>query len=132
MSESAMIKGISMVSVYAVDFEASMTFYRDILGLQDWQPMGEQAAYFRFGVASDGNPFGMYLIGGRKPLPADLERPARTTFSFDVPSVSALAAHLRSNNVRLAFEEPMDMGQGYFWLQAFDPSNNVIEFLGQQ
>lgn len=130
MNDSTMIKGISMVSVYAVDFDASMTFYRDILGLQDCQPMGEQAAYFRFGTASDGNPFGMYVIGGRTPLPADLQRPTRTTFSFDVPSVSAMAKHLKANGVRLAFEEPMDMGQGYFWLQAFDPSNNVIEFLG--
>lgn len=75
---------------------------------------------------------GTYLIGGRNPLPDGLERPIRTTFSFDVPSVSAMAAHLKHHGVRLVVDEPMDMGQGYFWLQVLDPSNNVIEFLGPQ
>lgn len=43
-----------------------------------------------------------------------------------------MAAHLKHHGVRLVVDEPMDMGQGYFWLQVLDPSNNVIEFLGPQ
>lgn len=132
MNDRIRIQGLSMVSVYAVDFKASFDFYHDILGLTDWQSMGDNAAYFRFGAASDGQPYGMYLIGGRTEPPSADVHPARTTFSFDVPSVNAMFDHLRSHGVRMAMDEPMDMGQGYFWLVAFDPSGLPIEFLGRE
>lgn len=123
------IRGVSMLSVYAVDFEASLAFYRDVLGLTEVQPMGPRAAYIRFGEASDGNPYGLYLIGGREPLPAQ-EKPARTTFAFDVPSAGEAFAHLKEHGVPTDIDEPMDMGGGYFWFTAYDPSGLPIEFLG--
>ncbi len=76
------IRGIGMISVYAVDFEASLAFYRDVLGLGDVQPMGDKAAYIRFGEGPGGEPLGLYVIGGRTPPPGtslSRARPSRST-----------------------------------------------------
>jgi catechol 2,3-dioxygenase-like lactoylglutathione lyase family enzyme len=124
------IKGVSMLSVYAVDLEASVAFYRDVLGLTDVQPMGARAAYIRFGTTADGNPFGLYLIGGNEAA-AGAEKPARTTFAFDVPSARETFEHLKAHGVATDLGEPMDMGGGWFWFTAYDPSGLPIEFLGQ-
>lgn len=128
------IAGLSMISVYAVDFEASLAFYRDVLGLTNVQPMGEQAAYLRFGQTLDAQgedaPFGLYLIGGNAPLlPGKL--PTRTTFAFDVVSVRGTFDHLKATGTRIDMDEPMDMGGGHFWFTAYDPSGLPIEFVGQ-
>jgi hypothetical protein len=32
--------------------------------------------------------------------------------------------------VKIAQNEPMDMGQGDFWFQFYDPSGNILEVLG--
>ena len=123
-----------MVSVYAVDFEASLAFYRDVLGLDDVQPMGKKAAYLRFGRAPDAQgedaPFGLYVIGGNE-RPPEGKLPARTTFAFDVASVHATFEHVKAAGVRTDMEEPMDMGGGYFWFTAYDPSGLPIEFVGK-
>ena len=124
-----------MVSVYAADYETSLAFYRDVLGLSDVQPMGPKAAYLRFGPTRDAEgrepSFGLYLIGGHEPHGGE-KLPARTTFAFDVASVRATFDHLKAAGTRMAMEEPMDMGEGYFWFTAFDPSGLPIEFLGRE
>jgi len=124
------IRSVSMISVYAVDLEASLAFYRDLLGLTDVQPMGPKAVYIRFGKAADGQPHGLYLIGGNTP-PPEAEKTSRTTFAFDVPEPRATYAHLRSHDVRLVPDEPMDMGDGWLWFTAYDPSGLPVEFLAK-
>ncbi len=127
------VTGLSMISVYAVDFEASLAFYRDVLGLSSVHPMGEHAAYLRFGETHDAQredaPFGLYLIGGSAPLPAG-KPPTRTTFAFDVMSVRGTFDHLKAAGARIDMDEPMDMGGGHFWFTAYDPSGLAIEFVG--
>lgn len=124
------IRSVSMISVYAVDLEASLAFYRDLLGLTDVQPMGPKAVYVRFGKTADGQPYGLYLIGGNAP-PPEAEKTARTTFAFDVPEPRRTFEHLRSNGVPLTPDEPMDMGGGWLWFTARDPSGLPVEFLGE-
>lgn len=124
------IRSVTMVSVYAVDFEASLAFYRDVLGLGEVQPMGSQAAYIRFGKGPNDEPYGLYLIGGNA-APPRAEKPARTTFAFDVPRPRKTYEHLRSHGVKLVPDEPMDMGDGWLWFTAHDPSGLPIEFLGK-
>ena len=134
MESEHRIHGLSMISVYAVDFEASLAFYRDVLGLDEIQPMGQKAAYIRFGRMQDAQgeeaPFGMDLIGGNAP-PAEGKPSARTTFALDVASARATFDRLKAAGVRLDLDEPMDMGGGYFWFTAYDPSGLPIEFLGR-
>lgn len=130
MTKRPTLSGIAMVSVYAVDYDASFDFYHRILGLTDFSPMGETSCYFRFGTSSDGAPYGMYLIGKREPIPTGSQKMAKATFCFDVPSVKAWYDYLKSNGVKVPMEEPMDMGNDHFWFTAYDPSGIAIEFVG--
>jgi len=130
MTNRPKLSGIAMVSVYAVDYDASFDFYHRLLGLTDFSPMGDTACYFRFGLSSDGAPYGMYLIGKQEPMPTGTTKMAKSTFCFDVPSVQAWFAYLKSNGVRVPQTEPMDMGHDHFWFTAYDPSGIAIEFVG--
>lgn len=128
----AAIKSVGMVSIYADDFDRTMKFYVNTLGLTDVQPMGERACYIRFGRTADGNPYGMYIIGGKKPAPEYDPQASRTTFAFEVQSAGTLFGILRDAGVILLQDEPMDMGGGWFWFNFLDPAGNVIEILGER
>lgn len=123
MSDTA-IAGVAMISVYASDFDASFQFYHVLLALEHWHPMGDSACYFTLP-----DERGMYLVGRCTPAHADI-RSAHTTFAFEVASAQAMYRKLKAAGVELLQEEPVDMGQGYFWFQLYDPSGNVVEILG--
>lgn len=124
MDNPATITGVEMISVYADDFATSFDFYHHLLGLADWSPMGDIAAYFRLP-----DERGMYLLGKRKSAPRP-KNEIRTTFCFGVDSAFKMMAHLREAGVELFFEEPMQMNEETYWFEAVDPSGNIIEFLG--
>ena len=123
MSSTA-ITGVAMISIYAVNYEESFSFYHSLLGLEQWSPMGEYACYF---LLPDGR--GMYLVG-RYNAREDNPRSIRTTFTFEVSSAFDMYAKLKESGIDIIQSEPMDMGQGYYWFQFYDPSHNIVEILG--
>jgi predicted enzyme related to lactoylglutathione lyase len=123
-TDTTKITGVSFVSVYVDDFRAAFAFYSELLGLEQQYDMGENACFFRLGHDS-----GLYVEGGNSR--AELKRDtARATFTFGVPSAGAMFDKLKSAGVKIAQSQPMDMGQGDFWFQFYDPSGNILEVLG--
>lgn len=118
------IQSISMGSVYAEDYGESYKFYNGILGLDEVSPMGDKACYFDFG-----NDQGLYLEGGFELLGAD-EKSAKAAFAFKVGSASKMYDKLKKRGVRLIQPEAMKIGENIFWFQCWDPSDNIVEFLG--
>jgi len=45
--------------------------------------------------------------------------------------VRATFHHVKEAGTRIDMDEPMDMGGGYFWFTAYDPSGLPIEFAGK-
>ena len=113
-----------MGSVYAEDYDESYRFYNGILGLDEVNPMGDKACYFGIGEEQ-----GMYLEGGYEPPEPGFDN-AKATFTFQVASASQLFAKLRKNAIRTIQKEPMKMADDIFWFQCYDPSGNIVEFLG--
>ncbi|MBS1536394.1 MAG: VOC family protein [Bacteroidetes bacterium] len=126
MENQTTITGIDMISIYAEDYPASFAFYNGLLGLDDYSPMGDFACYFRLP-----DERGMYLIGKRIRA-ARPKTEIRTTFCFAVGSASAMFEKLRNAGIECLFEEPMEMGNNYYWFEAVDPSGNIIEFIGKK
>ncbi len=118
------ITGIDLVCVYARDYADSFQFYSVILALADWTPMGEKACYFKL---PDGR--GMYLVGGFQEIEKNAKL-VRTTFCFAVESVFDMYAKMKQAGVEILHEEPVDMGHGNWWFQLYDPSQNIVEFVG--
>lgn len=132
MADATSILSVGMISIYASDYEVTRNFYTDILGLSDWNPMGDNACYIRFGVMADGNPYGMYIIGGRNPAREYHAMDSRATFALEVESAGKMFVKLQEAGVRLLQDEPMHMGSNWFWFQFLDPAGNVIEILGRE
>jgi predicted enzyme related to lactoylglutathione lyase len=122
--ENTQIRSISMGSVYTDDYAKSFEFYNDILGLTDYNPMGNQACYFNIGEHQ-----GLYLEGGHIPYESNIKT-ARTTFTLDVISAFEMFEKLKDAGVKIVQSEPMKMQEGSYWFQCYDPSGNIVEFLG--
>ena len=124
--DSTKITGICMGCVYAVDYEESFKFYNGLLGLGDSIPMGKSSCYFPMGEQ------GLYLIGGHESQPGN-KNITMTTFTSDVGSAFGMFNKLKDAGIKLVREEPMKMTEEpekTFWFQCYDPSGNIVEFLG--
>ncbi len=118
------ITAISMASIYAEDYDDSFRFYNGVLGLDEYNPMGDKACFFNIGDEQ-----GMYLEGGHETADSGAES-AKASFTFKVDSASAMFVKLKKNAVRTVQKEPMKMSEDIFWFQCFDPSGNLVEFIG--
>lgn len=122
--DSTKITSISMGSIYAEDYDDSFRFYNGVLGLDEYSPMGDKACYFQINEKQ-----GMYLEGGYEPPESGFDS-AKASFTFQVGSASEMFAKLRKNAIRTIQKEPMKMAENIFWFQCYDPSGNIVEFLG--
>jgi catechol 2,3-dioxygenase-like lactoylglutathione lyase family enzyme len=123
-ADAAKITGIAFVSVYVDDFESARHFYTDVLGLEKQYEMTADSCFFRLG-----EELGLYLEG--KNHGYDIRRDSiRSSFTLAVPSAQAMYRKLKSAGVRMVHDAPMDMGQGDFWFQFYDPAGNILEVLG--
>jgi predicted enzyme related to lactoylglutathione lyase len=118
------IKGVTFISVYVDDFEAGYKFYSEVLGLEKEYDMGKLACFFKLGADS-----GLYLQGGNKKITID-DKTMRTAFTLNIPSAHAMFEKLKAAGVKFVQNAPMDMGQGSFWFQFYDPAGNILEVLG--
>ena len=123
MSDQTRISGVAFVSVYVDDYKKAFKFYSLILGLEKQFDMGDNACFFKMGSN------GLYLQGLNKPVGYTPES-MRAGFVLSINSATAMHAELVLNGIKMIQEEPMDMGQGDFWFQCYDPCGNIIEFLG--
>jgi predicted enzyme related to lactoylglutathione lyase len=118
------VKGIALVSVYAVDYLESYKFYTEVLGLVKAFDMGTAACYFQIGENS-----GLYLNGGNKKNEIDTET-VRSSFILEVDNAFELLARLKQLGYKVDREVPVEMAPNQYWFMFYDPSGNIIEILG--
>jgi predicted enzyme related to lactoylglutathione lyase len=119
---STKIQSITMGSIYADDFQKSFEFYSKILGLEG-QP-GENSCFFQLNKEQ-----AIYVEGGYNRAPAT-EKPVCSAITFKVDSVYDMMKKLNDARVKIIQNEPLKMAENLYWLQCYDPSGNIVEFLG--
>lgn len=119
---STKIKSISMGSVYADDFKKAYEFYNGILGLEG-QP-GENSCFFQISKEQ-----AIYIEGGYN-QPPETDKPTGSAITFQVDSVFDMMNKLNDAGVKIIQAEPVQMAENIYWLQCYDPSGNIVEFLG--
>ncbi len=122
--DQTLITGVKFVAVYVDHFETNFEFYNKVLGLEKAYEMGGNACFFHLG-----KNFGLYLEGGNKKNEID-RKTMRSTFVMQVESATATFEKLNKAGVKLVQDAPVDMGEGEFWFQFYDPSGNILEILG--
>jgi len=118
------IKGIGIGCIYATDYNESLQFYKDIIGLENFSSMNDHSCYFSLNDTQ-----GIYLIGGCTALERG-NKHTGCTLAFDVDSVTEIFQKLKDNSITVVHDEPIAMNDTTYWFQAKDPSGNIIEFLG--
>ncbi len=121
---AVVVEGIALAIVYAEDYESSLKFYRDTLGLADIQPMNEHSCYISINEEQ-----GMYLVGKF----AKVERgPHQTGCSFvlAVANIEDCWNALVAIGAERVQTELVQMNDTTWWFQCYDPSRNIIEFIG--
>ncbi len=119
------VKSLGILCVYAKDFKESLKFYTEVVGLGEHKMMGENSCYFQLEQEQ-----GVYLIGGNSPREFEKGQ-CMTTTALEVESVKAVFDSLKAGGYKVIPDEPMAMNEDIYWIQAVDPSNLVIEFIGR-
>ena len=121
--EKTKITSIGMGSIYVDDFKRAYGFYNGLLGLEG-QPPGENSCFFPLSKEQ-----AIYVEGKYNPVSRDTKA-VRSVVTFRVESAVSMFAKLKNAGVELIQSEPMKMAENIFWFQCFDPSSNIVEFLG--
>jgi hypothetical protein len=120
--ENTKITSIAMGSIYVDDFNKAYEFYNGLLDLNG-QP-GENSCFFPLSKEQ-----AIYLEGKYNPVVKD-SKIVRSAVTFRVESAISMFEKLRNSGVELIQAEPMKMAENIFWFQCYDPSGNIVEFLG--
>ena len=123
-TESIKVTSIFAQAIYVADLEQSLRFYCDLLGFTKSNSMGESGSFLALGE----NSRAVYLEGGHPATEPDSNRSA-VSFMMCVPDVKAAFEALKSSGVQMVQSDPVDMGEGAFWFQFFDPSGNLLEIV---
>lgn len=116
--------GVDHISFAVADLEASLHFYREILGLEviPRPDFGIPGAWLRTGTSQ------VHLIarpeGHEAVQPGDEFTPLANHQAFAVADYQKAIDHLKSHGLDVMETSPE---QGQLWVQ--DPDGNVIEFL---
>ena len=113
---------LNHVALHVADVEASVRFYRDVLGLPESPrpAFNFPGAWFRFGATQE-----LHLIGGREEAVNGGSR--GTHFALRVASVEAVRAFLAAKGIEPA-RDPKLRPDGALQMFITDPDGHFIEF----
>jgi catechol 2,3-dioxygenase-like lactoylglutathione lyase family enzyme len=111
---------ISVVSLWAEDVNATIHFYRDVIGLELLPHHGNPSAF---------DLEGQYLVIVKgKPSPAqDADPPHFPLLALAVDDLDQAVKQLSAHHVELAGE--MQEVHGLRWVKFYDPAGNLIELV---
>jgi catechol 2,3-dioxygenase-like lactoylglutathione lyase family enzyme len=110
------VKCFSWVGVATDDFDRSMGFFRDVLGLEVWVA-GEQQAILR---AASGQQLEIFGRGER-----DKQLTASPVVAFEVNDIEAAREELRLAGIELIGE--VGRWEGYAWQYFRSPDGHIFE-----
>ncbi|HSM70548.1 MAG TPA: VOC family protein [Anaerolineales bacterium] len=123
MSNESVVKSLKFACIYVDQLDACKSFYETYLGFQKTADFGPDEIFGTLGEVD------LWMGAGYQRLDGGAKS-ARATVMFGVTSVGDLFNALKSGQVQIVQDEPVEMQEGVYWLQFVDPAGNVIEVLG--
>lgn len=115
-----MIKGFGSVTLWVKDFEKSISFYRDSLGLELLSHPGD-IPHFKVGDSF------LVLIKGDFCPPSDAFPPDFPQLSFETDNLDMTVSSLQAGGVSL--ESRIEERRDSRWIKLRDPDGNLIELV---
>ena len=115
-----MITKFATVTLWVVDFNNAVKFYRNILGLELLTQPGDMP-HFKIGNGI------LFLAKGKFILPADAFPPEFPQLALAVDDLDRMAAHLQ--NLHVDLETNIQERRDSCWIKLRDPDGNLIELV---
>lgn len=123
MTNDSIVKSLKFACIYVDELDASQKFYETYLGFQKTADFGDEEIFGKLGEVE------LWMGAGYQRLDGGAKS-ARATVMFGITSVGNLFNALKSGQVPIIQDAPVEMQEGVYWLQFVDPAGNVIEVLG--
>lgn len=129
MPDPSPVVGVYETVVYAPDLEATVAFYRDVVGIREIDPPNEHSAAFRLGDR------GLLLVfdpaqsndPGRYVPHHGATGPGHLAFRVEPGALDSYATHLRSQGIEVEREITWPLGGRSIYVR--DPAGNSVEFV---
>jgi catechol 2,3-dioxygenase-like lactoylglutathione lyase family enzyme len=113
---------VASISIYVTDMEASIAFYRDVLGF------GVKSRPVPFITELDHDGAALVLCQAEKGAKLDYPASSGTVIGLVSTNVAAAAKGFAKQQVPMVVAEPQEFPGGKF-IAVRDPSGNVVELL---
>jgi predicted enzyme related to lactoylglutathione lyase len=123
MTKQATVTSVKFICVYVDKLEPAQAFYEKYLGFKKMTEFGQGQIFGTLGNIE------MWMGEGYQRMDST-EKSSRATVMLGVDSVDTLFQSLKTDNIKLFQDSPVEMHEGIFWLQFQDPAGNIIEVLG--
>ncbi|GIW23386.1 MAG: hypothetical protein KatS3mg068_2393 [Candidatus Sericytochromatia bacterium] len=118
------IKDFMMNIIYCHNLNKTIEFYQKYFGFEIEKDLGQFSVYGRAGNIN------LWIIGGFK-YSSEQGNISHTSVVYYVEDIFDLFKQFKLDDVVTVQKEPIRMPNGMYWFQAFDPSGNIIEFVGE-
>lgn len=118
------IKDLMMNVIYSHDLEKAIEFYEKYFGFEIERDLGQSSVY-----GKSGNIY-LWIIGGFKYSSTQSDT-SHTSIVYYVEDLFGLFKQFKLDDVMTVQKEPVKMPNEMYWFQAFDPSGNIIELIGE-
>ncbi len=120
------IKRLNHAVLFVRDAQASHAFYRDVLGFQLVEAMGDRAVFLRANGSDNHHDLGLFGIGKEAPLPGRGDRVGLYHLAWEVDAIEDLAKAREALANAGALTGQSDHGNSLS-LYAADPDGNEFE-----
>ncbi len=120
------VKRLNHAVLYVRDAQAALAFYRDVLGFEVVEAMGEQAVFLRANGSDNHHDLGLFGIGADAPPPSHGERVGLYHLAWEVEALPDLALALAALADAGALTGTSDHGNSLS-LYGRDPDTNDFE-----
>ncbi len=120
------IKRLNHAVLFVRDAQAAHAFYRDVLGFQLVEAMGDRAVFLRANGSDNHHDLGLFGIGKEAPLPGHGDRVGLYHLAWEVDAIGDLAEARSALATAGALTGQSDHGNSLS-LYAQDPDGNEFE-----
>jgi predicted enzyme related to lactoylglutathione lyase len=118
------IKDFMMNIIYSHDLKKSIDFYKKYFGFEIERDLGQLSVYGKAGNVN------LWIIGGFKYCSTQGDT-SHTSVVYYVEDIFLLFKKFKLDDVSTVQKEPVKMPNEMYWFQAFDPSGNILELVGE-
>ena len=117
------IRDFAMNIIYSENLAETIEFYQKYFGFEIEKDLGKLSVYGKAGNIN------LWIVSGFKYSDSQVNT-SHTSIVYLVDDLFSLFKDFKLDGIDTVQEEPFKMPNDMYWFQAYDPSGNIIEIMG--